>query len=107
MMKNTQVFKEGDKVYCPSISSDILTIGRPISDITIFDVTHPEGKVRCGFVCHLHSSVIFRLDNGRCIKTHYQKVVQDTQKNYELLSKLYPDVAFEPPPENDEVVLEY
>lgn len=95
-------FKIGDLVYCPSISSEILTIKVLPTDVMVFDITHSISRNDCGFVSYLNNGAIVRLDNGCCMKTHCQKIVHATQENYELLSKLYPNVAFEPPSKRKE-----
>lgn len=95
-------FKVGDLVYCPSISSEILTIKVLPSDIMVFDITHSISRNDCGFVSCLNNGAIIRLNNGFCMKTHCQKIVHATQENYELLSQLYPDIEFEPPPKRKE-----
>lgn len=95
---NEVKFKVGDLVYCPSISTEILTIKVLPTDVMVFDITHSISRNDCGFVSYLNNGAIVRLDNGCCMKTHCQKIVYATQENYELLSKLYPNVTFEPPP---------
>lgn len=95
-------FKVGDLVYCPSISSEILNIKVLPIDVMVFDITHSISRNDCGFVSYLNNAAIVRLDNGCCTKTHFQKIVHATTENHRLLSKLYPNVAFEPPPKRKE-----
>lgn len=95
-------FKVGDLVYCPSISSEILTIKVLPIDVMVFDITHSISRNDCGFVSYLNNGAIIRLNNGFCMKTHCPKIIHATQQNYELLSKLYPNVEFEPPPKRKE-----
>ena len=67
-MKNQ--FKVGDKVYCPSISSEILTIKVLPSDVMVFDITHSICKDDCGFVSSLKSLLMLLL---QCLKVGIKK----------------------------------
>lgn len=74
-------FKIGDMVYCQAINNKISKITKANEDNDVF-------LNKAGWFKNTGLNV-----NGMPVILHA------TQKNYELLSKLYPNVAFEPPPE--------
>lgn len=77
-------FKIGDMVYCQAINNKISKITKANEDNYVF-------LNKAGWFKNTGLN-----GNGMPIILHA------TQENYELLSKLYPNVAFEPPPNRKE-----
>lgn len=73
-------FKIGDLVYCLPLTHKISKITRANEDNDVF--LNEAGWFKNTGLNHNDMPVIFHA----------------TQENYELLSKLYPNVEFEPPP---------
>lgn len=103
-MKNLQnpLFKVGDLVYCSAYSASVCQIRR-------------VGKHTIGIVRLSDSIKVFDIDDCSLILCDDEKTLEfvdddcnvvrichATQENYELLSKLYPNVTFEPPPKPKE-----
>lgn len=86
-------FKAGDLVYCPSETSKICQLkdGKYSGMPLIIEIsTQIQSEI--------HLTADGRLNIGKDVCY----IVHATQENYELLSKLYPNVEFEPPPKRKE-----
>lgn len=79
-------FKVGDLVYCPEVSHKILKIDTIEYDCIYFEVGEFGLKIFTNDDFLIWENWIFHA----------------TQENYELLSKIYPNVTFEPPPKRKE-----
>lgn len=79
-------FKVGDLVYCPTINNKISKITKENEEGDIF--LNNAGWFKNTGLNHNDMPVI-------CLAT---------QEKYELLSKLYPNVTFEPPPKRKEPI---
>lgn len=88
-------FKVGDLVYCPSISPDVLEV-LPVDDWQM------KKKTPIRLPAINDDVVLFLTELGVDIHSKMPVIVHATQENYELLSKLYPNVTFEPPPKRKE-----
>lgn len=86
-------FKAGDLVYCPSETAKIcqLKAGKYSGMSLIIEISTQISS-------EIHLTADGRLNIGKDV--YY--IVHATQENYELLSKLYPNVEFEPPPKRKE-----
>lgn len=82
-------FKNGDLVYCPAESEKVckITSWNGTSSLSVLNNLITEAGMLCS-------------DNNYHFKTPF--VVYANQENHELLSKLYPNVSFEPPPKQKE-----
>lgn len=100
--KNLVKFKVGDLVYCSAYTASVCQIRR-------------VGKHTIGIVRLSDSIKVFDIDDCSLILCDDEKTLEfvdddcnvvrichATQQNYELLSQLYPNVAFEPPPKRKE-----
>lgn len=83
LMKEVE-FKVGDLVYCPAINNKISKITKESEESYIF----------------LSNAGWFK--NTGLNQNGMPVIFHATQENYELLSKLYPNVTFEPPPKHKE-----
>lgn len=88
-------FKVGDLVYCPSISLNVLEV-LPVDDWQM------KKKTPIRLPTINDNIVLFLTELGVDIYSKMPVIVHATQQNYELLSKLYPNVSFEPPPKRKE-----
>lgn len=81
-------FKVGDLVYCPIFSNQIGKIERR---------SKPQNNPY-PLKATVQGQSIYVTDYGKLVPQSPVPVIYHaTQKNYELLSKMYPDVEFEPP----------
>lgn len=78
-------FKVGDLVYCPSETPEVCKIEFVGVDKLILNI-----KTSC------------KVYNDGTNAVNMPVILPATQENYELLSKLYPNVTFEPPPKRKE-----
>lgn len=81
-------FKDGDLVYCPDIDNRVHTLESYDKNLAIYYNRRDNCEV-------------FYFD-GTSRKSYAPRIFHATQENYELLSKLYPNIAFEPPPKRKE-----
>lgn len=93
-MKNQIKFKVGDRVYCPSISLNVLEV-LPVDDWQM------KNKTPIRLPTINDNIVLFLTELGVDIYSKMPVIVHATQENYELLSKLYSNVTFEPPPSKE------
>lgn len=84
-MKNQNTFKVGDLVYVPSETTEVCWIEFVGTDKLILNI-----KTSCKVY----------IDGTNAVDMPV--ILPATQENYELLSKLYPNVSFEPPPKRKE-----
>lgn len=89
-------FKAGDLVYYPEQSDEIHKL-------------HKRNEFSAGvyFLTIVHNHIRganFTDDGRRFLSDVGQRIFHATQENYELLSKLYPNVEFEPPPKRKEPI---
>lgn len=84
-MKYPNQFKEGNPIYCPTVTHRICQVKFMGVDKLRIDEETP-----------------FQIYTNGCNPYHMPVIFHATQENYELLSKLYPNVAFEPPPKRKE-----
>lgn len=94
-MKNQIKFKVGDRVYCPSISPNVLEV-LPVDDWQM------KKKTPIRLPTINDNIVLFLTELGVDIYSKMPVIVHANQENYELLSKLHPNVEFEPPPKRKE-----
>lgn len=104
-MKNQVEFKVGDLVYCPSISLNVLEV-LPVDDWQM------KKKTPIRLPTINDNIVLFLTELGVDIYSKMPVIVHANQENYELLSKLHPNVEFEPPPSKEpkeiiEAMLDY
>lgn len=109
-MNNQAKFKAGDLVYCPNLTSDILTLKHTIA--------YQESKKKLDsipfFVFELSYSpfgwsgshkFLSAVNEYGCRDSHQSPVIfHANQQNYELLSQLYPNITFEQPPKKKRVI---
>lgn len=81
-------FKGGDKVYCPVLGTKVYTLteSRTSAAPLLLPVGDDVGTIR------------INVDGTMYSKEAAPSIFRATKENYELLSKLYPEVEFTKPP---------
>lgn len=88
-------FKVGDLVYCPSVLPNIFKL------LEVYD-SQLKVKTPLRLVNIDRDIAVFLTSDGFDLKSKIPVIFHATQENYELLSQLYPNVAFELPPKRKE-----
>lgn len=81
-------FKVGDKVYCPIVGTKVYTLTESCTSAAplLLPVGDDVGTIR------------INVDGTMYSKEAAPSIFRATKENYELLSKLYPEVEFTKPP---------
>lgn len=89
-------FNVGEAVYYPRATNKVLRLKDTNKSLTTRDLQVELGNISGGIPATFYKNGV-HLNHGKA-----QEIFHATQENYELLSKLYPNVSFEPPPKRKE-----